>query len=80
MTPKAKEKAEELRERAEELLLPAKYKIDGSHLFELSCRTAIEQVKEIQKFGNSSGVREEMMFWNRVQIELKKMLYFNGIK
>jgi len=35
--------------------------------------TALVAVDEIIKFGNESGIREPMMFWNKVKQEIEKL-------
>lgn len=40
--------------------------------FHIQC--ALEEVKGIQEFGNSLGIREPMIYWNSVEAELNKML------
>jgi hypothetical protein len=62
MTPK--EKAIELRFRYWRCI-----DIDGID----SKRCALIAVDEIIKFGNEQGIREPMMYWNKVKEEIEKL-------
>ena len=63
MTPK--EKAEELSLKYNNLW------INGNSIMAKQC--ALIAVDEIIKFGNESGIREPMMYWNKVQEEIEKL-------
>jgi hypothetical protein len=41
--------------------------------WEEAVRCALIAVDEIIKFGNESGIREPMMYWNKVKKEIEKL-------
>jgi len=66
MTPK--EKAEEL---VESFMLWKFQRCELSKKQAKQC--ALIAVQEIINFGNKAGIREPMMYWNKVEQEIKKL-------
>lgn len=49
-----------------------RYDVPDENDYHIRC--ALEEVKGIIEFGNSLGLREELIYWNSVKKELNKML------
>jgi hypothetical protein len=64
MTPK---------EKAIQLIYAFEAFVDRYDEYELAKQCAAITVDEIIKFGNQAGIREPMMYWNKVQEEIENL-------
>jgi hypothetical protein len=72
MTPK--EKAKELwSDFLGCLIRTSNTYIDNGFIEEQAKQCALIAVQEIINFGNKAGIREPMMYWNKVEQEIKKL-------
>jgi hypothetical protein len=46
---------------------------DALHVHVLAKECALISVDEIIQFGNQQGIREPMMYWNKVKEEIEKL-------
>jgi hypothetical protein len=67
MTPK--EKAKELVDNFSNFTIQESWQ--SKNYFAIEC--ALIAVKEIIKFGNQAGIREPMMYWNKVEQEIENL-------
>ena len=64
MTPK---------EKATQLIYAFEAFVDRYDEYELAKQCAAITVDEIIKFGNQAGIREPMMYWNKVKEEIENL-------
>ena len=58
------------REKAAELVVDNQLKVKSLN-YEEAVQCALITVEEIIKFGNQMGIREPMMYWNKVKEEIE---------
>jgi hypothetical protein len=60
-------------EKAIQLIYSFEALVDRYDEYELAKQCALIAVDEIIKFGNQIGIREPMMYWNKVKEEINKL-------
>lgn len=61
------------REKATQLIYAFEAFTDKDNEFEFAKQCAAIAADEIIKFGNQAGIREPMMYWNKVKEEIENL-------